>query len=129
VNLLLDTHALIWAVDSPHKIGSEAARLLKDSQNELVVSVCSIWEIAIKLRIGKLKIDSPFRDWIIRALADLGAIVLPIKLEHCTSEMQLPEVHRDPFDRLLAAQSIVEKWPLVSIDENLDTFGIHRIWN
>jgi len=127
VRLLLDAHALIWAVDDPSKLGAQAATELNDPSNELLVSAGTIWEISIKVGLGKLSLSLPFGEWINKAIADLGAAILPIQIEHADAQTQLPG-RGDPFDRLLAAQSKFENVSVVSNDTQLDLYGIARLW-
>jgi PIN domain nuclease of toxin-antitoxin system len=104
MRLLLDSHTLIWAVDDPTKLSATAIAALQDPGNDLIVSAGSVWEIAIKVSLKKLTLSQPFRPWIERAIADLGASLLPITIEHADALVGLPMHHRDPFDRLLVAQ-------------------------
>jgi PIN domain nuclease of toxin-antitoxin system len=125
---LLDAHSLIWALDDPRKLGKRAVAVLEDPANELLVSVGTIWEISIKAGLGKLSLSLPYRQWMERASADLGLSVLPLTLEHAERQMSLPYHHRDPFDRLLVAQCLVEGVSLVSADTVFDQYGFTRTW-
>lgn len=126
---LVDAHSLIWALDDPRKLGVKAIAALEDPANELVVSAGTIWELSIKVGLEKLSLSLTYRKWIERAVADLGLVVLPITLEVAERQMKLPFHHRDPFDRLLAAQCIVESMPLVSADSVFDQYRVIRIWD
>jgi len=128
VKLLLDTHTLLWAVDDPGHLGSRAVVELQAPTNELVLSAGSIWELAIKVGAKKLALSLPYRQWVSQAIADLGLTILPISVEHADVQSELPFHHRDPFDRMLVAQSLYEQMPLVSVDPQLDAYGIIRIW-
>ncbi len=128
MNLLLDAHALIWAVDDPSKLGRQAATGLEDPGNDLLLGAGTIWEIAIKVGLRKLTLSQPFRQWMAQALADLGLSVLPITVEAADTQIALPSHHRDPFDRLLVAQAQTEHAVLVSADSILDQYGIQRLW-
>jgi PIN domain nuclease of toxin-antitoxin system len=101
---------------------------LEDPAHELLVSVGTIWELSIKAGLGKLRLSLPYRNWMERATADLGLTFLPITLEHADRQMALPFHHRDPFDRLLVAQCLVESISLVSADTVFDQYGVTRIW-
>jgi PIN domain nuclease of toxin-antitoxin system len=125
---LLDTHTLIWTVDQPSNLSTTVATTLQDPANERFLSAGTIWEIAIKVGLGKLTLSLPYRHWIEKAIADLGLAVLPITVDSAEVLTGLPHHHRDPFDRLLVAQSLVESMPLVSADSQLDAYGITRIW-
>ncbi|HET6574072.1 MAG TPA: type II toxin-antitoxin system VapC family toxin [Fimbriiglobus sp.] len=128
MKLLLDTHTLIWAADDTSQIPAAAMSLMANVSNERLVSIASIWEISIKVGLGRLPLSLPFRPWIDKAIADLGLVVLPITLDHAERQAGLSWHHRDPFDRLLAAQAIAEGTPLVSADVIFDQYGINRIW-
>jgi PIN domain nuclease of toxin-antitoxin system len=129
MKLLLDSHTLIWSADQPAQIASAAMAAMGDPANDLLVSAATIWEIAIKYGSGRLPLSLPYRQWFDQAIADLGLDVLPIALDHAERQAGLPWHHRDPFDRLLAAQCLVEGTPLVSIDVIFDQYGVTRVWN
>lgn len=128
MRLLLDAHALVWAVDNPALLGTGAAAALEDPANDLLLSAGTIWELAIKVGLSKLAISLPFREWMTQAVVDLSVAVLPITVEYADVQAGLPFYHRDPFDRLLVAQARVEDVPIVSADAILDRYGIGRIW-
>ena len=128
MRLLLDTHTLIWAVDQPSQLGPAAVVALQDPSNDLLLSVGTIWEIAIKVGLKKLALSLPYRQWMGQAMADLGVSVLPITVEFADVQAGLPNHHKDPFDRLLVAQAQVENVPLVSVDSIFDRYGITRLW-
>jgi PIN domain nuclease of toxin-antitoxin system len=128
VRLLLDAHTLIWAVDDPAKLGPNAAKTLQDPGNDLLLSAGTIWEIAIKVGLGKLSLSMPYCEWMNRVVADLRATVLPITITHASAQIRLPKHHGDPFDRLLLAQAEVENMDLVSNDAVFDKYGTRRIW-
>ena len=128
MRLLLDSHTLIWSADRPDRITSAAMTAMGDPANELLVSAATLWEIAIKFGLGRLPLSLPYRQWMEKAIADLGLVLLPITLDHAERQALLPWHHRDPFDRLLVAQAQVEGVPLVSADKTLDPYGITRIW-
>ena len=126
---LLDSHTLIWAVDAPAKVAPKAILSMRSPTVERFISTATIWEMAIKFGKGTLPLSLPYRQWIDRAIADLNLDVLPITLDHAEFQTTLPFHHRDPFDRLLAAQSLVEGIPLISGDAIFDAYGVSRIWN
>jgi PIN domain nuclease of toxin-antitoxin system len=128
MRLLLDSHTLIWAVDEPTKLSATAVAALQDPGNDLLVSAGSVWEIAIKVGLKKLTLSQPFRPWIEKAIADIGASLLSINIEHADVLVGLPMHHRDPFDRLLVAHSMIEKLLVVGADAQLDAYGITRLW-
>jgi len=126
---LLDAHTLIWALDDPSRLGASARDILENPATELTVSIGTIWELSIKTSLKKLSLSLPFRQWVERAFGDLVVAVSPITLEFTERQTALPFHHRDPFDRLLAAQCLVEAIPLVSADAVFDQYGVTRLWN
>jgi PIN domain nuclease of toxin-antitoxin system len=129
MRLLVDSHTVIWAVDDPAKLSSCAAQAIEDPANELLISAGTIWEVAIKVGLQKLSLSMPFRQWMNKAMADLGLTLLPINVEYADVQAGLPRHHGDPFDRLLVAQAQLENIPLVSADAVFDRYGLKRIWN
>lgn len=125
---LLDAHTLLWSQDDIGKLSATATAALSDPANDRLVSIATIWEIGIKVAIGKLSLSKPFRAWMETAITDLAMSVLPITLDHIEQQTRLEFHHRDPFDRLLVAQSLVEDIPLISSDTQLDAYAVKRIW-
>ena len=93
-----------------------------------MISPVCFWEIAIKVKLGKLAVPEPFRDFITKELTANDILILPITVEHAAKTLDFPFHHRDPFDRMLAAQALIENWPIVSSDDILDSYGVTRIW-
>ena len=128
MRFLLDTHVVIWWVHQDRLLSVPAHEAIADPQNELNVSAATIWEIAIKTGIGKLKLSRPYRDWMNQAISDLRAKILPISVDYSHAQTSLPPHHGDPFDRLLVAQSIVEQVSIISSDVAFDSYGVNRLW-
>ena len=128
MRLLVDTQPIIWAVEDPHQLRPNARPALASGSNQLLISAASIWEIAIKVGIAKLSLSLPYGQWMTKAVTDLGASILPITIEYADVQSKHPMRHRDPFDRLLAAQSVVESLTLVSGDRAFDQYGATRLW-
>jgi len=128
MRLLIDTHALIWYVDQDHLLSPSAHAAITDPSNDLLLSGGSIWEIAIKVGLKKLAISQSYRAWIEKVIADLGLSILPITVEYADVQSTLPGHHKDPFDRLLVAQALVERVSIVSADAILDPYGVTRLW-
>ncbi|MHB8263116.1 MAG: type II toxin-antitoxin system VapC family toxin [Acidimicrobiales bacterium] len=128
VTLLLDTHVLLWAAMEPEKLSAAAMELLENPENNLLVSAASAWEIATKFRLGKLPHAKAMVRHYGQALTRLRAQSLPVTDAHALQAGSWPIAHRDPFDRMLAAQAHLETVSLVSADSALDEFGIGRIW-
>jgi PIN domain nuclease of toxin-antitoxin system len=128
MNLLLDTHAFPWFVwDDPLLSGSAKAWIVNPA-NRKCVSIASCWEIAIKVSVGKLKLGESATSFLPREIAANHFDLLPIELRHATAVETLPLHHRDPFDRLLIAQSLTEQIPIISADGTLDLYGVTRLW-
>lgn len=127
--LLLDTHALIWfAAGDSQRMPPPVADLIAATDREVFVSAASIWEIATKVRLGKMPAAADLAARPRHYLATLGMVSLDISPDHAQRAGGYDVAHRDPFDRMLAAQSEIEKMPLVSVDPALDIFGIDRVW-
>jgi PIN domain nuclease of toxin-antitoxin system len=128
MNILLDTHAFLWFVNDDPSLNESAKRLIEDESSQPFLSAASLWEIAIKISLGKLNLKQPYEVFIPQQLAFNGIGILNITMEHTAAVANLPFHHRDPFDRLLVVQSKIEKMPLVSADSVLDMYGITRVW-
>lgn len=128
VRYLLDTHALLWAILAPKSLSARASEIIADEANVILVSAASAWEISTKVRIGKLPgaevLERDFLDIIERA----GYTSLPINVSCALRAGRLLSEHRDPFDRMLAAQALADDIPILSSDIQLDAFVIRRIW-
>ena len=128
MNLLLDTHTLLWFIAGSESLTVNARNLIEDTSNEKFVSIASIWETAIKVSIGKMPLSAPFDTLFPRQLLINGFELLPVKVEHTSIIASMPFHHRDPFDRILIAQSMTEKLSLVSNDNAFDDYSVTRIW-
>jgi PIN domain nuclease of toxin-antitoxin system len=128
VKLLLDTHAFLWFIGGEAALSSTARRMIEDEGNQSAVNIASIWEIAIKNSLGKLPLAEPFERFIPGQLERNGFEVLELNVKQTAKLSLLPFHHRDPFDRMLVAQCLVENLPLISSDEALDAYGIERLW-
>ena len=125
--LLLDTHTLIWFINDDEALSPKATQLITQSETVLV-SIASLWEISIKLSIGKLSMGGNFDDLFPTHLIDNGLKALPISLVHLSKVEKLPFHHRDPFDRLIIAQSLADNIPVVGVDQRFDDYGVTRLW-
>jgi PIN domain nuclease of toxin-antitoxin system len=125
---LIDTHTFLWMTADESKLGSKASEFLSQLENRVLLSVASEWEIAIKFGKGRLALSVPLDELLTSTVSKLSIEVMPIRPEHLIQVAALPEHHRDPFDRLIVAQALVEKLPLVSADSALDAYGVLRIW-
>ncbi|MFM8307501.1 MAG: type II toxin-antitoxin system VapC family toxin [Microcystis aeruginosa] len=127
MKLLLDTHTFLWFINNSPQLSIDAKNLI-ESDVDLLLSIASLWEIAIKVSIGKLTIPNTYDQFIPQQVQLNDMEVLPISLAHLAVVTTLPFHHRDPFDRLLIAQAMVEKMSIISADEIFDSYGIRRIW-
>jgi PIN domain nuclease of toxin-antitoxin system len=128
VNLLLDTHALIWWLAGDEALGAAARAAIEDEANQVFVSAVSAMEISTKHRLGKLPGAALLATNLAECINGQGFAELPISIAHATLAGNLQIAHKDPFDRLLIAQSLVEQCPLASNEVLFDRFGVHRIW-
>ena len=127
MRLLLDTHTFLWFIDDSPRLSSNAKSLL-ESDNDLLLSTASLWEIAIKLSIGKLRVPQPFAPFVRQQLSINAIDILQIDTAHLAIVSTLPFHHRDPFDRLLVAQAMIEQLPIVSADIAFDRYSTKRLW-
>src|SRR5947209_10988460 len=119
MRLLLDTHSFLWFAEDDPRLSATARALIEDAANEVLLSLGSVWEIAIKVSRGKLQLDQPLLTLVQQEVRLDGMVLLAITLDHLAVVSTLPFHHRDPFDRLLVAQAQVEAVPLVSVDTAL----------
>ncbi len=128
MRLLLDTHVFIWWDSEPARLSPRVLALCQDRENTLLLSVVSAWEIQVKLQLGRLKLHMPLAD-LIKGQQETNALeVLPIRLDHVLALDALPAHHKDPFDRLLLAQSTVEDVVLVSKDSVFTDYPVNVVW-
>lgn len=128
MKLLLDTHTFLWWVADDAALSRRARAAIADAGNECLLSLASCWEMAIKLSLGKLTLDGKLDRFLPEQLAANGFLTLPVELAHVARVADLPFHHRDPFDRLLAAQALEEAVPIVSADTVFRHYGVTRIW-
>ncbi len=130
MRLLLDTHAMYWYIEDDPQLSPTARTLIQDASNEILISPASYWEMAIKVSIGKWRLNRPYEEFIDIALNQYGFQILPIAPTHTARLIGLPfpRGHKDPFDRLLVAQLLVEGVSIVSADSALDAYGVNRLW-
>ena len=128
MKLLLDTHAFIWFVFNAPELPTPTRELLEDAATELHFSHASIWEMSIKVSIGKLSFTEAVIDLVNRQVKQDDIELLPIKIAHLALIETMPLHHKDPFDRLLITQAQAENLPVVSIDTAFDRYGVSRLW-
>jgi len=125
VRLLLDTHALVWALSDVRKLPRAAVAAIRDPENDVLVSAASIWELAIKCALGRIDVD--FAETV-AAVDATGFDELPIRIAHTVRLRTLPPEHRDPFDRMLAAQALADGLVLVSRDPVFAAYRVPILW-
>jgi PIN domain nuclease of toxin-antitoxin system len=128
MQLLLDTHSFIWWSINSEKLSVTRQDLLFDRNNRLFLSVASVWEMQIKLQLGKLQLNPSLQELIKNQITINNLEILSIDLAHIWTLATLIHYHKDPFDRLLISQSITEIMPILSIDEIFDRYPVQRIW-
>jgi PIN domain nuclease of toxin-antitoxin system len=128
MKLLLDTHVFLWAISEPRKLSRRARTALSDSRNDIALSTVSLWEIALKVEAGKLRLPAS-RSYFETHMEQLGVgEVLSVTPRHIYTLLSLPSVHKDPFDRLLAAQSISEGLSMLTADAVFRDYPLKVIW-
>ncbi|HEU5343272.1 MAG TPA: type II toxin-antitoxin system VapC family toxin [Ktedonobacterales bacterium] len=128
MRLLLDTHTFQWFLEDSAQLSSMAKALIEDGGNDVYISIGSLWEMAIKISLGKLSVSQPFEIFIPEQLTANDMTLLPIAVEHTVALITLPFHYRDPFGRLLIAQSLVTSMPIVGADTAFDAYGVQRLW-
>lgn len=128
MKIVLDTHTFLWFIDGNQKLSANARTLIEDMNNERLLSIASVWEMAIKYSIGRLQFAQPFQAFMSHQLTKNSIQLLDINFDHTTIVASLPFHHKDPFDRMIIAQSIVEQVPIISIDTIFDAYGATRLW-
>ena len=128
MRLLLDTHALLWWLAGDANLSASARAAVDEDANAVFVSAASTWEIATKHRLGKLPGANAIASNLAAAIESQGFLGLPITIRHGEAAGGLPGPHRDPFDRMLIAQSTLEDLVLVSNEQAFDAYGVQRLW-
>ena len=128
VRCLLDTHTFLWWIVDDPRLSARASALIRDPSNEIWFSAASAWEIAIKAQLGRITFEDDLVEFIPRQVAVNGFRNLPIQSDHALHVSRLALLHRDPFDRMLAAQALVEKMVLLTADQTLSRYGVQVIW-
>lgn len=125
---LLDTHTLLWIVTDDSQLSNRVKKLFLDEQNELYISVASLWEMAIKVSLNRLELGQSLTDFYYKHVIGNKIKLLDLKVEHLAVLETLEFHHKDPFDRLIVCQSIVEKIPVLSSDKAFLKYPVKRIW-
>lgn len=125
----MDTHALLWITSDSSKLPIKCKSLYLEQSNEIYISKASVWEMAIKISLNKLKITNSLEKFVEDHVIANGIKIFDITLEHIYKIESLPFYHRDPFDRLIISQSITEAIPIISTDNSFDMYSVERIWD
>jgi PIN domain nuclease of toxin-antitoxin system len=128
MRVLLDTHTLIWFFQGDKRFNDNMRLLIEDQNNEKLISIVSVWEMSIKQSIGKLSFSLPIKTFIEQQIEFEDFNLLNLNLDHIHVITILPLQHRDPFDRILIAQAMVEQIPIISADTAFDAYSITRFW-
>jgi len=128
MRVLVDTHVFLWWVEGNRALPAKAREALSDRDNECLLSLVSVWELAIKAGLGKLKLALPVQRYVVEHVIANGFRILDIRMEHVGRVESLAPHHGDPFDRLLIAQALEEKLPIVTADPVFRKYGVRRIW-
>jgi PIN domain nuclease of toxin-antitoxin system len=128
MSVLLDPHTFLWFITNDPRLSSQAQALIQAPGNRRFLSMAGLWELAIKVGLGKLTLRQPFDQFIPRQLQLNQIQVLAIDLPHLAAVVAMPFHHRDPFDRLMAAQCQIEDFPIISADPAFDAYSIRRVW-
>lgn len=128
MRLLLDTHAFLWFINGDDNLSQHSKLLIQDTNNEVLISIATLWEISIKSSLKKLELAQSFEILIPKELINNKFTLLPITVEHLIQLGKLPFHHRDPFDRILIAQSLCEQLPIVSKDNQFNNYSLEIIW-
>ena len=123
MKILVDTHVFLWAITEDGRMSKKHRAMWLDGENELWLSVASIWEMLIKAGIGKLPLPTPAASYIFKQMEKNRVNALPVRPQHFAELEKLPPLHRDPFDRLIMAQARVEKMPVMTVDTRLREYG------
>lgn len=128
MKVLLDTHAFLWWIANDPQLSDRARAVMEDANHQLFLSAASGWEIAIKTYLGKLKLPDDLQGFVAEQLRINAIQVLPIQMAHALHLTTLPDHHRDPFDRMLVAQSQMEQLPILTIDPQIAKYAVTVIW-
>lgn len=128
MRLLVDTHAMLWWLRDDSRLSHRARAILEDGGNELLWSLASSWEIAVKIRSGKLELDRPLERLYAELVTEQGVDLLPVSHDHCARVADLPLHHRDPFDRMLVVQAQHARVPVLTADPKLGAYEVQLLW-
>jgi PIN domain nuclease of toxin-antitoxin system len=128
MRVLIDTHIFIWYIQNSERLPSSIATYINDGRNDILLSIASVWEMAIKQSTGKLNLGLPYASFIAEQMRLNSIELLPLRLDHLEVVTTMPFHHRDPFDRILIAQAMLEDIVIVSADSMFSSYPVQRIW-
>ena len=128
MRFLLDTHTFLWWITGDRRLSSRAHEVIGDGENKLFLSVASGWEIAIKVKLGRLQLPGDLKSFISEQLVNNAIESLAIQMRHVLHVYTLPAYHRDPFDRILVVQSQLENMPIITADSQINCYPVKVIW-
>jgi PIN domain nuclease of toxin-antitoxin system len=128
MNYLLDTHVFLWFASGDMKLSPAAKEIIENGKNNIYLSSASVWELSIKIIIGKLKLKKDLNKFIAENIAGYGYIPIPVTIPHTLAVAKLPEIHKDPFDRMLVAQASVEKMKIITSDDYICKYNVKTVW-
>lgn len=127
MNYILDTHTLIWFLNGDDKLSKKSKDIIEDQENLKLVSIATIWEIAIKISLGKFKFNQGFKQFL-DLIEDNGFEIVPITFDHVLTVSKLDFIHRDPFDRLIISQALTDDLTLITKDEYIEKYNVKTTW-
>jgi PIN domain nuclease of toxin-antitoxin system len=125
---LLDTHTFLWWITDDRQLSSVVRQIIAAPEHEILFSAASAWEAAIKAQLGRISLPNDPTEFVRRQISINGFVPLPITMEHALGVASLPPLHRDPFDRLLIAQALLEDVPLLTADHLITQYPVHVVW-
>ena len=128
MKVIIDTHIFIWLDTQPEKLSKISIDICQNSYNQLYLSMASVWEMQIKMQLGKLKLNIPLNEMIEIQQQENDLNILNISLKHIYQLQMLPLHHNDPFDRIIMAQSLLENMPIISADDKFKSYAVQVLW-
>jgi PIN domain nuclease of toxin-antitoxin system len=128
MDYILDTHTFLWFITDNDNLTQKAKKIIENSSSKIFLSSAVAWEISIKISIGKIILNTGLENFILKAIQQYRFIPMPITISHAVRVNKLRDIHKDPFDRILIAQSIIEKAPLITSDRMIRKYNIKTVW-
>ncbi len=129
MDILLDTNIFLWIINDDSRLSSSGRKIYLNEDNRFLLSMASVWEMFIKIGTGKLDLPKPEERFIIDQLQENAITLLPVHYNHTANLLHLPDLHKDPFDRLIISQSLVEKMPVLSSDKIFSKYGVKNLYS